>query len=67
MVERELKEVESVIREKYPGAAFIELEPDSLDADTFMLDSISNLEFRSDEAEEIAEIRKVLRGTKEDP
>ena len=37
-VEREIRHIEAEIRREYPGAAFIELEPDSKDADRFAID-----------------------------
>jgi zinc transporter 9 len=41
-VEREVRQVEAQIRQKYPGAEFIELEPMSMDADRLAIDD--NLE-----------------------
>lgn len=37
-VEREIRHIEAEVRKEYPGAAFIELEPDSKDADRFAID-----------------------------
>uniref|UniRef100_A0A7S3LS28 Cation efflux protein transmembrane domain-containing protein n=1 Tax=Aplanochytrium stocchinoi TaxID=215587 RepID=A0A7S3LS28_9STRA len=37
LVEREVREAEQEIKKQYPGAAFIELEPDSRNADSFAL------------------------------
>ncbi|CAM9525579.1 unnamed protein product, partial [Heterosigma akashiwo] len=38
VVEREVRQVEARIRERHPEAAFIELEPDSGDADALAID-----------------------------
>jgi len=52
-VERELKATEAVIRLHYPGAAFIELEPDSLAADERMSDRATSVEGRRGERRQL--------------
>ena len=50
-VEREVKNIESEIRSKYPGAEYIELEPMSKDAEQFAIDDRKTAQLRRIEVE----------------
>jgi hypothetical protein len=43
-VEREVRKSEAMIRQKYPGAEYIELEPMSVDVDRLAIDVRDQLE-----------------------
>lgn len=47
-VEREVRHVEALIRQKYPSAEYIELEPMSADADRLAIFDVDNLERRTE-------------------
>lgn len=51
LVEKEVKDVEKVIRRIYPQAAFIELEPDSKDTETQAIVSMNTKSLRIIERE----------------
>lgn len=60
-VEREVRHVEAVIRKKYPGAEYIELEPMSIDADRLAIyDNIED-ELRRVESDALNRYLKSLR------
>ena len=56
-VEKEVREIEAEIREQYPMAAYIELEPDSKDSGVFAIDQGKEGRLRRDE---IAKLNKML-------
>jgi len=55
VVERELKDVEETIRARYPHAAFIELEPDSINSDRHMVQDMG------DETKRASERKYIMR------
>lgn len=59
-VEREVRHVETLIRKKYPGAEYIELEPMSLDADRLAIDDNLEAELRRVESEALDRYLKML-------
>ena len=60
-VEREVRHIEAVIRTKYPGAEYIELEPMSIDADRLAIyDNIEN-ELRRVESDALNRYLKSLK------
>lgn len=59
-VEREVRHIEALIRHKYPGAEYIELEPMSKDADKFAIDDSLVEKLLQIEKEEIKRITKLL-------
>ncbi|KAL7567544.1 hypothetical protein ACA910_016964 [Epithemia clementina (nom. ined.)] len=60
-VEREVRTVEALIRKKYPGAEYIELEPMSVDADRLAIDDNLEAELRRIERESLDRYLKSLR------
>jgi solute carrier family 30 (zinc transporter), member 9 len=60
-VEREVRHVEALIRSKYPGAEYIELEPFSLDADRLAIDDNLEEELRKIEEKTLDRFLKSLR------
>lgn len=70
LVEREVRDIEDAIRNKYPAAAFIELEPDSKysDVEALPLDPTYKSPYYNDEQEEMrkvdSEIERQLHRTK---
>lgn len=50
-VEREIRHIEAEIRKEYPGAVFIELEPDSKDFEKFAIDDGMEAKLRKVELE----------------
>lgn len=63
-VEREVRLIESLIRQKYPGAEFIELEPMSKDADRFAIDDSFEEKLLLIEKEEMKRLIRVLHQNK---
>ena len=59
-VEREVRHIEALIRHKYPGAEFIEIEPMSKDADKFAIDDSLVENLLQIEKEEIKRITRLL-------
>lgn len=59
-VEREVRHIEAKIRQKYPGAEFIELEPMSKDADKFAIDDSFEERLLLIEKEEMQSFIRVL-------
>jgi len=59
-VEREIRHIEAEVRKEYPGAAFIELEPDSKDADRFAIDDGMETKLRKVELEVLNRYLKSL-------
>lgn len=59
-VEREVRHIEAMIRQKYPGAEYIELEPMSKDADKFAIDDSFEENLLVIEREEMQRLIKVL-------
>ena len=66
-VEREVRHIESKIRQKYPGAEFIELEPMSKDADKFAIDDSFEEKLLLIEKEEMQSYIRVLYQNYEQP
>ena len=69
-VEREVRHIEAMIRQKYPGAEYIELEPMSTDADRFAIDDSFEEKLLMVEREEMKRLIRVLYETndsKQDP
>jgi hypothetical protein len=64
-VEREVRHIEAMIRQKYPGAEFIELEPMSKHADQFAIDDSFEEKLLMIEKEELRRLVRVLYETKE--
>ena len=60
-VEREVRDVEAVIRAKYPEAQYIELEPDSKEVDSYVIDDSREMKLRRIEMETIDQMLKMLR------
>jgi zinc transporter 9 len=60
-VEREVRDVEAVIRAKYPEAQYIELEPDSKEVDSYAIDDSREMKLRRIEMETINQMLKMLR------
>jgi len=58
-VEREVRHIEAMIRQEYPGAEYIELEPTSTDADRFAIDD--SHEERLLIVEEREEMKRLIR------
>lgn len=65
-VEREVRYIEALIRQKYPGAEFIELEPMSKDADRFAIDDSFEEKLLLIEKEEMKRLIRVLHQTSND-
>lgn len=63
-VEREVRYIEALIRQKYPGAEFIELEPMSKDADRFAIDDSFEEKLLLIEKEEMKRLIRVLHQSK---
>ena len=63
-VEREVRDIEALIRHKYPGAEYIELEPMSKDADRFAIDDSFEEKLLITEKEEMTRLIRVLHQTK---
>lgn len=59
-VEREVRHIEALIRQRYPGAEFIELEPMSKDADRFAIDDSFEEKLLLIEKEEMQRLIRVL-------
>jgi len=59
-VEREVRHIEAMIRQKYPGAEYIELEPMSTDADRFAIDDSFEEKLLKGEREEMKRLIRVL-------
>lgn len=59
-VEREVRHIEAMIRQKYPGAEYIELEPMSTDADRFAIDDSFEEKLLIVEREEMKRLIRVL-------
>jgi solute carrier family 30 (zinc transporter), member 9 len=59
-VEREVRHIEAKIRQKYPGAEYIELEPMSKDADKFAIDDSFEKKLQLIEKEEMQSFIRVL-------
>ena len=59
-VEREVRHIEAMIRQKYPGAEYIELEPMSKDADKFAIDDSFEEKLLHIEREEMQRLIRVL-------
>jgi zinc transporter 9 len=59
-VEREVRHIEAMIRQKYPGAEYIELEPTSTDADQFAIDDSFEEKLLLIEKEEMQRLVRVL-------
>ena len=59
-VEREVRHIEAKIRQKYPGAEYIELEPMSKDADRFAIDDSFEEKLLLIEKQEMQSLIKVL-------
>ena len=57
-VESEVREIEAEIREQYPMAAYIELEPDSKDSNVFAIDQGKEVKLRR---AEITKLNKMLQ------
>ena len=64
-VEREVRHIEALIRHKYPGAEFIELEPMSKDADKFAIDDSLVENLLQIEKDEIKRITRLLHQNQE--
>ena len=64
-VEREVRHIEAMIRQKYPGAEYIELEPMSTDADRFAIDDSFEEKLLRVEREEMKRLIRVLYETNE--
>lgn len=60
-VEREVRQVEAEIRQKYPGAEYIELEPMSVDADRLAIDDNVEAELRRVESDALNRYLKSLK------
>ena len=60
-VEREVRHVEAQIRQKYPGAEFIELEPMSKDVDRLAIDDNLEAELRRVESDALNRYLKSLK------
>lgn len=60
-VEREVRHVEAQIRQKYPGAEFIELEPMSKDVDRLAIDDNLEAELRRVESEALNRYLRSLK------
>jgi len=61
-VEREVHDIEFEIRASYPGAAYIELEPDSKDSDRFAIDDGGEEKLRRIEMEVLERMVKSMKG-----
>lgn len=59
-VEREVRHIEAKIRQKYPGAEYIELEPMSKDADKFAIDDSFEKKLQLIEKEEMQSFIRVM-------
>jgi zinc transporter 9 len=64
-VEREVRHIEAMIRHKYPGAEYIELEPMSKHADQFAIDDSFEEKLLMIEKEELRRLVRVLYETKD--
>ena len=64
-VEREVRHIEAMIRQKYPGAEYIELEPMSTDADRFAIDDSFEEKLTLNEKDEMRRLIRVLYETNE--
>ena len=60
-VEREVRKSEALIRQKYPGAEYIELEPMSVDVDRLAIDDNLEAELRRVEGEALDRFLSSLR------
>lgn len=60
-VEREIRKSEAMIRQKYPGAEYIELEPMSVDVDRLAIDDNLEAELRRVEGEALDRYLRSLR------
>ena len=56
----EVRHIENEIRKEYPGAAFIELEPDSKDSDRFAIDDGMEAALKRIEIESLNRMLKFL-------
>ena len=65
-VEREVRHIEAMIRQQYPGAEYIELEPMSKFADRFAIDDSFEEKLLQIEKEELQRWVRVLYETKQD-
>ena len=59
-VEREIRHIEAMIRQKYPGAEYIELEPMGKDSDKFAIDDSFEEKLFVVEKEEMQRLIRVL-------
>jgi DNA polymerase III delta prime subunit len=66
-VEREVRHVEALIRQKYPEAEYIELEPMSVDADRLAIDDNLKAELRRVEGEALNRYLRGLRKREDKP
>lgn len=66
-VEREVRHIEAMIRQKYPGAEYIELEPMSTNADQFAIDDSFEEKLLLVEKEEMQRLIRVLYESKSAP
>lgn len=60
-VEREVRKSEALIRQKYPGAEYIELEPMSVDVDRLAIDDNLEAELRRVEEEALDRFMQSIR------
>jgi zinc transporter 9 len=60
-VEREVRHIEAKIRQKYPGAEYIELEPMSKDADRFAIDDSFEEKLLMIEKQEMQSLIRALK------
>ena len=60
-VEREIRKSEALIRQKYPGAEYIELEPMSVDVDRLAIDDNLEAELRRMEGEALDHFLRSIR------
>ncbi|KAG7359855.1 cation efflux protein [Nitzschia inconspicua] len=64
-IEREVRHIEAMIRQKYPGAEYIELEPMSKHADRFAIDDSFEEKLLLIEKEELQRLVRVLHQKKD--
>ena len=60
-VEREIRKSEALIRQKYPGAEYIELEPMSVDVDRLAIDDNLEADLRRVEGEALDRFLRSMR------
>lgn len=66
-VEREVRKSEALIRQKFPGAEYIELEPMSVDVDRLAIDDNLEAELRRVEGEALDRFMRSLRAESSNP